>query len=183
MNKKYLFASDVNLADIYTFAIGSNGALEKVSETDTEKIPGGGCENYERPKIDYTGFNLIQRPRLWECQLLHSGLQDRRKRSAAISGKQPGQHSALTSCRSTRLHQPVSKKLRARPTPSPKHRALFVGWQAGRCRGWHLPAAISRSSMKRDALAKIQATKGRFCPAVCRGGYIVGQSGGAVSGV
>jgi hypothetical protein len=58
VNKKFLFASDVNLQDLYSFTIGSQGAIDKVSTTVGPNIQGGDCLNYGGPQIDYTGSTL-----------------------------------------------------------------------------------------------------------------------------
>jgi hypothetical protein len=58
VTKKFLFGSDVNLQDLYTFTIGSQGTIDKVSTIVGPNIQGGDCLDYGGPQIDYTGSTL-----------------------------------------------------------------------------------------------------------------------------
>jgi hypothetical protein len=59
VNKKYLFGAGVNGTNIYSFSIGSNGALKQVSEINAQKYISGGCLLGVGPlQIDYTGTTL-----------------------------------------------------------------------------------------------------------------------------
>jgi hypothetical protein len=58
VNGKFLFGTGDNGKDIYSFSIGSNGALKQVSETNAQKYNSLGCGSIGPLQIDDTGATL-----------------------------------------------------------------------------------------------------------------------------
>ena len=58
VNGKFLFGSGDNGKDIYSFSIGSNGALKQVSETNAQKYNPSGCGSIGPVQIDDTGTTV-----------------------------------------------------------------------------------------------------------------------------
>jgi len=68
VNGKYLFGAGANGTDIYSFSIGSNGALKQVSETNAQKYNSYRCGSIGPLQIDDTGTTLYNQVNASDCE-------------------------------------------------------------------------------------------------------------------